>query len=380
MKRIFGLTILLLLFSYVHAQTGLTLQGTVKDASGKPLPFASVFLNQTTMGARTTEEGTFVIPNVPPGRYEVIASYLGYEPLMQPVNLEANRTMSIVLQQKPGALKELVVRPDKDREYYLRQFKDIFIGQGAFAKNCKLLNPDIVDFEFNPQSGELKAKADDFLEIANASLGYNIRFLLIHFQYSPRTGYSMYYGNPLFEPMKPRNKSQQKRWEKNREKAYHGSTVHFYRSLVAGNLKNEGFTIRKLMRRERERNSVINAPADSAMGIIPNKRLFSNSVSYLSRQELPADSVFRKDSTDFVLHFSEHLYVVYGKEKEERLYLEKQQRGNDKPGVQVSLMKLLEPEVRLDRNGNLEAPMNVIFEQYWAWEKLAEMLPLDYRL
>jgi hypothetical protein len=48
-------------------------------------------------------------------------------------------------------------------------------------------------------------------------------------------------------------------------------------------------------------------------------------------------------------------------------------------GPQVSILKLLAPEVRIDRNGNVEAPMDVICEQYWGWEKLAEMLPLDYK-
>lgn len=373
------MTILLALSDYVHAQTGLTLRGTVKDTAGKPLPFANVFLNQTTLGARATETGEYLISHVPPGRYEVIASYLGYEPQLHPIHLQENATLHLVMKEKPGVLKELVVRPDKDREEYLRLFKNIFIGQGAFALQCKLLNPDRMEFDYNQETLVLKAKADDFLEVKNESLGYNIRFLLIHFEYNLRTGYSMYYGNPLFELMKPRNRAQQKRWEKNRRTAYNGSTVHFFRSLIAGNLRNEGFTIRRLKRVEKTAGVTINAPPDSVMGIIKSP-LFSRTVSYLSRQELPADSVLRRNGEEFTLRFQDHLHVVYSKEKEERLYISKYLRLNDKPGPQMSLMKLLEPEVRLDRNGNLEAPMDVVFENYWAWEKLAMMLPLDYRL
>ncbi|MGE7776882.1 carboxypeptidase-like regulatory domain-containing protein [Chitinophaga sp. NPDC101104] len=379
MKLYFLLTAFFLLIANVYAQTVVTLRGTVKDAGGKPLPFASVFLNQTTMGARTTESGNYEIGGVPSGRYEVIASYLGYEPQILPLELVENRTLDIVLKEKPGVLKELVVRPDKDREYYMQLFKKVFIGEGAAAQQCKLLNPDRVEFEYDRGTMELKAKADDFLEVSNPSLGYHIRFLLIHFEHSPGTGYSMYYGNPLFEPMKPRSKAQQKRWEKNREKAYRGSALHFCRSLIAGSYRDEGFTMRKLVRRQKEQGQVVQAPPDSVAGIMRSP-MFSRSVSYLGRKELPVDSVLQKSGRDYVLRFSDHLYVVYGKEKEERLYIEKYLRSNDKPGPQVSIMKLLAPEVRMDGNGNLEAPMDVIFENYWAWEKLAVMLPLDYRL
>lgn len=379
MKRFVWLIVFHLLGWPVFGQTGITLRGTVKDAAGKPLAFASVFLNQTTLGARSTESGEYVITNVPPGRYEVIASYLGYEPQLHAVKLDADTVMHIVMKEKPGVLKELVVRPDKDREYYLREFKKVFIGEGDFAQRCKLLNPDRVEFTYDAATMELKAKADDFLEVRNESLGYHIRFLLIHFQYSPRTGYAMYYGNPLFEPMKARNRAQQQRWERNREKAYHGSVLHFCRSLMAGSYRDEGFTMRKLVRVQKEKGVVIPSPPDSVMRIMKSP-MFSRTVSYLSQKELPRDSVLQRNGLEHQLRFSDHLYVVYGKEKEERLYLEKNLRAGDKPGPQVSVMKLLAPQVGLDRNGNLEAPMDVIFENYWAWEKLAVMLPLDYRL
>src|SRR5688500_4739718 len=99
------------------AQTVFKVSGKVQDESGKPLPFASAFLNQTTLGDRTTEAGTFTIRHIPPGKYELIVSYLGFEPVIMPVEVQADvKEITVVLKPKAGVLKEYVVRRDPDRE------------------------------------------------------------------------------------------------------------------------------------------------------------------------------------------------------------------------------------------------------------------------
>ncbi|RZK14459.1 MAG: hypothetical protein EOO56_24925, partial [Hymenobacter sp.] len=56
--------VLLLLPGLAGAQASLS--GTVRDSlTQKPLPFASVFLANTTLGVTTTEQGTFVFERVP---------------------------------------------------------------------------------------------------------------------------------------------------------------------------------------------------------------------------------------------------------------------------------------------------------------------------
>ena len=71
--------ILTLLFT-VPSFAGLgKIAGTVTDAeSGDPLPGASVQIAGTTMGAATDAEGRYFILNIPPGRYVVKISYMGY--------------------------------------------------------------------------------------------------------------------------------------------------------------------------------------------------------------------------------------------------------------------------------------------------------------
>ncbi|MGN6511355.1 MAG: carboxypeptidase-like regulatory domain-containing protein [Chitinophaga sp.] len=363
------------------AQTVFKVSGKVQDESGKPLPFASAFLNQTTLGDRTTEAGNFTIQQVPPGKYELIVSYLGYQPVITPVEVQADISgITIVLKPKAGVLKEHVVRRDPEREKWMRAFVNTFVGESSFAKQCELMNGEIVDLRYDQRTNTLTAAADDFLVIENAALGYRIKFLLMHFTYDMRAGYSMYYGNPMFELKKPKNKRQQQKWAANRKAAYLGSTMHFYKSLIGKTLEQDGFMVQKLVRKERKRDFVEPVPGlETGEAKMQKPGTFSKYVNYLYSARLPYDSIFYKAGNSYVMNFKDLLYVTYKKEKEDRLYVTRMRPPGAVRGPQVSILKLLAPEVRIDRNGNVEAPMDVICEQYWGWEKLAEMLPLDYK-
>lgn len=62
-----------------RAQTG-TFQGRVVEAAtGDPLPGVSVAVLGTKQGAITDVDGHFFIADVPPGRYTLQASFLGFE-------------------------------------------------------------------------------------------------------------------------------------------------------------------------------------------------------------------------------------------------------------------------------------------------------------
>ena len=71
---------LMLFFSVeVWAQSG-TIKGRVYNAiNNEPLPFANVGIQGTEYGGSTDFEGNYTITDVPPGLYNVSASYIGYE-------------------------------------------------------------------------------------------------------------------------------------------------------------------------------------------------------------------------------------------------------------------------------------------------------------
>lgn len=81
MKKYF----LLLIFmpAIIFAGTTGKLSGTIKDAqTGEPIVGANVILEGTDYGAATNVKGEYVILNIPPGRYNVKVSFIGYETIL----------------------------------------------------------------------------------------------------------------------------------------------------------------------------------------------------------------------------------------------------------------------------------------------------------
>lgn len=92
--KILGYLIVLLLFvnATVYSQTA-KIKGTVKDAdTGEPLVGANIVLLGTTYGAATDIKGNYVIIGVPPGKYKIRASYIGYEKDTVKINALASKT------------------------------------------------------------------------------------------------------------------------------------------------------------------------------------------------------------------------------------------------------------------------------------------------
>jgi hypothetical protein len=81
MKALVTFCIVALLLCPILAFSGTTgkIAGTVRDArTNEPLPSANVVIEGTAIGAATNMDGYFVILNIPPGRYKVTASLVGF--------------------------------------------------------------------------------------------------------------------------------------------------------------------------------------------------------------------------------------------------------------------------------------------------------------
>lgn len=111
MKKMF---LIFLLFSF-HLFAGTTgkLAGVIKDAdSGEPLVGANILIEGTSFGAATNANGEYVILNIPPGRYNVRISFVGYETvLMKNVVIVVDQTTNLSVNLKPQTVQvgEIVV-------------------------------------------------------------------------------------------------------------------------------------------------------------------------------------------------------------------------------------------------------------------------------
>ena len=82
MKLLKGILLIFIIASVLFSATTGKITGIVKDArTDEPLAGANVIIEGTSMGAATDAEGYYVILNVPPGKYTVYASYVGYAKL-----------------------------------------------------------------------------------------------------------------------------------------------------------------------------------------------------------------------------------------------------------------------------------------------------------
>jgi iron complex outermembrane receptor protein len=82
-----------LLASPALAQTSATLAGTVTTTDGQPVPFATVAVLNSPLGATADQGGNFAIAHVPAGRQTVAVSSVGY----------ATRTHTVVVGTGPSA-------------------------------------------------------------------------------------------------------------------------------------------------------------------------------------------------------------------------------------------------------------------------------------
>jgi hypothetical protein len=105
-------TLMIFCFSFftLSALSQKLLRGQVIDGQkNKPVPFASVFLNNTSVGTKTNEQGMFEL-NIPDGKYELIVSSVGYETYNQTiVAKEINETISINLKVKAPELESIII-------------------------------------------------------------------------------------------------------------------------------------------------------------------------------------------------------------------------------------------------------------------------------
>jgi len=120
---VFVAALLLLSASILSAQTAGKVSGVVKDQdTGEPLVGANVVVVGTTMGAATDPDGSFFIINVPPGKYEIESSILGYQRVRQrDVIVNSGRTTTLNFLLKASALiqQEVIIqatRPDVQPE------------------------------------------------------------------------------------------------------------------------------------------------------------------------------------------------------------------------------------------------------------------------
>lgn len=259
----------LALFLLISCQLGLVGQGwaqgpipivgrVIDGATNQPVPFASVYINASTRGTTADADGKYQLPGVPSGTVELVASAVGYETVRQLMRLGdvKNRRINFLLKPDAISLKAVTVTAKHTGAYnrMLKQFKRELLGDKPAADKCTIVNVNTV--ALTNTDGHLTATASEPLIIENNALGYRLTYQLLSFD--SYRGATYYGGVSRFEAMKAANNEQAERWERNRQRAYLGSSRHLLASLLAGTYEREGFLVFE---------SNYNLPADPSVPI-----------------------------------------------------------------------------------------------------------------
>ena len=333
-----------------------TLSGKVIDAETKqPLEGASVFAQNTTIGAVTKADGSYKL-SFSKGGYELVVSFTGY--VAERVNIEAagDKVMDIELKKEDKSLGEVVIKASNEVmdgwEKHGTFFIQHFIGATPNASQTVLQNPEALHFFYFKRTDRLKVTATEPLRIVNNALGYTLQYTLDSFVYHNKTDLNTYRGNCLYLPMEG-DAEQQVKWEDARRNAYLGSRLHFLHAYYDSALKQQGFTIDMLTKSDKTKFGRLVNPYDTAFYLLDDS------------------------SDDIEIYFPDRISITYTKAKPEAEYLKHMKLPADVP-VQISYVDLMDA-ILLKPNGYFIDQRNWINQGYWSWKNLADQLPYDYR-
>ncbi|MEM6360014.1 MAG: TonB-dependent receptor [Bacteroidota bacterium] len=210
-----------------------------KTKSG--MPFANVYLDKTSIGVSTDENGNFELLCNNEGGFELIASYIGYEPARINIFLKSDSTYSInfKLIERINQLDQVVITAKRDKKWKkdLEKFKQYFLGESKVSQKCDILNPEVLYFDHNDLT--FRAYARGPLIIENKYLGYKISYDLLSFLYIKKLERIIYKGHVRYEELESIHAS--KSVKLRRLKAYQGSLMHMLRSIVRDDVDGSDF-------------------------------------------------------------------------------------------------------------------------------------------
>jgi hypothetical protein len=347
-----------------------TLTGTVTDAAtGDPLPGVNVFIAESMRGTATDNDGRFRLDNVPLGAQRLVVSFIGYATATRDLNLREPRVyvLDFALDEETVELEGVVVYAERDEKWLRRfeRFKEEFLGETPNAEATTISNPEVLSFKGG--LGTLEAFAEGPLVIENQALGYRVEYVLEDFKTSPsRTQYD---GEPLFEELEG-TPEEQARWAEARRQAFLGSFHHLMLAMLTDRAEGQGF---KLWHRPQASPGRGGGNPFMAQASIGGQRTPADTDDFMQPGEVPSERV---------LDFEGFVEVRYLGERETEAYQRwRAQAGGRRrgPQFQTSYFWLEQGPATVDYKGEIVERYGVTVSGYFAFERMADSLPKEYR-
>ncbi len=359
-SSVLTISIILIINQLSFAQSNTwQIEGKVLEKNNLPIPFANVFINNSSIGTSTDESGHFIIRV--PNRFvkvEIVASFIGFEPIKKVFQkvVGGHNQVSLILANSIQ-LDEVKVFAKHDAEWRKKWkiFYNGLMGESEYLKSCQILNPEVIRLE-RAEDKKVIAKASEPIIIINKALGLKIRFNMEKFESDGDKTY--YSGTKFFEKLDSTTIEIQTKWQKNQNRSYNYSFRNFLVSLAENKVQENGFEIFKIVQPKRMyfgRTTIANEIEKGAL-----KPCRAEEICY-----------FDKKTAEFVL-ISEYPLMVFVTNKYNPMKL-----FFDYP-YYFSVVNVVNLKTYFSENGWLTRPNGLLIQEFWGREGFSNLLPENY--
>src|ERR1700722_14540808 len=106
MKLTLPLFLILFLSSNVFAQ--INISGKIKDEHANIIPFATIYVKNTTIGTSANSEGEYTL-QLKPGQYEVLYKAVGYRQESRRMDIKTSQVIDVSLKPESYLLKDVTI-------------------------------------------------------------------------------------------------------------------------------------------------------------------------------------------------------------------------------------------------------------------------------
>lgn len=376
MKYLLTFIILLIQIGFSQEPIMPRICGIIIDAETRePIAYANIFISNSSIGCASDKNGYFELRNLPYGRYEIIASVIGYKVLNAKIGIYNNsrRNLRFEMYKQPIQFPEVIVSAKESwkRSSQLKQFRKNLLGTSQNGKKSYIKNEDVIRFN-DDGYGMFIAYADEPLEIINNSLGYRIHYVLEDFELTK--DYVKYTGYPNFIEQTAITYHDSVDWPENREKTYTGSLRHFLTTICENYEITQGDTAKRKYRfnladviehKVKVTYGDITHIEDQGFYVLQtvgrSGRKLVNTNRFLSETDNPNEMYF---------HFEGSLSVHYDNE----FFPFENRLGTKK----TSWIEITCDSTVLDKQGRYFDIYAINTSGLWSKERVADMLPFDY--
>ncbi|MBL4938880.1 MAG: DUF3179 domain-containing protein [Lutibacter sp.] len=343
----------------------------IDGATEKSISDAHIFINNSSHGTISDINGYCEL-NVSAQETQVlIIRHVLYETLfISPEHFHSLvKGDTLEMQSKTVNLSEILLTSKKGNKWKkkFRRFRKTLLGDGIAAANCKILNPEVLRFE--EKNGTLWVKAIDFLHIENDYLGYTIRFWLEELSIGV-DGSTYYKGNGQYINKAATDDSQ---YIKRRKKIYTHSLPRFLRSLLESPnkvaLKNLGYEL-SFDKYETGAFKTILIPTELSALIHPDTTMRNYRLYFSEFLTIKHNGLTVSPDNEVQVNVSVAEQQQFGASRTQSI--------GTKVQNQVSRLYKIAPYLLFDKRGNIINKSAVREYGYWADQRLASTLPIDY--